>query len=83
MVVLKFGALNVWLKPNTSQGEAGHWGFPPNCMALCPWKGGGYGESVSQPFLLLLPYFLSCLMRAVIPLVSGYLSKGIITYVAE
>ena len=48
MVVMKFGALNVWLNSITSQGEAGHLGFLPNCMALW-WLWGEvvYGESVS------------------------------------
>ena len=48
MVVVKSGAQNEWLNPITSQGEARHLGFLPNCMALC-WLGGGavYGESVS------------------------------------
>ena len=45
---MKFGALNVWLKSITSQGEAGHVGFLPNCRALW-WLWGEvvYGESVS------------------------------------
>ena len=38
-----------------SQGGAGVWGHPPNCMAL-DW-GGFYGTSVSQLFLPVFFFF--------------------------
>lgn len=36
---LKAGALGVWSKPFTPQGEGGSCEFPPVCMLLCQGSG--------------------------------------------
>lgn len=50
MVDLKRGALVVCSKPFVTQGKAGSWTFPHDCM-MC--MVGVYGERVSQPFPLI------------------------------
>ena len=53
---LKVGMLDIWPKLLISQGEAGNWAIPPDCMVLCQGRGQGRacGDNVSQLFLPIL-----------------------------
>ena len=80
--VLKVGLVDVETKPFTPQGEAGSWGFLPNCVMLCQgWS--LWWECVSALltcFDIGVFSFSQCV--GVAQLVSGSLSEGIAPCIA-
>ena len=74
-------ALNVGAKLFTTQGKAGSWELPPDCVVLC-WGWGLLLCASTFPVSFSVGVFSFARCGGVAPLVSGSLSKGIAPCVA-
>lgn len=83
VAVLRVVVPTVGFKPFTRQREAGSCEFPPNCVSLCQGWGLWWDCVWGFPTHVSVGFFLFSWCIRANQLVSGFISEGIILYIAE